>query len=187
MTGRRPVTDKNSMNVRNRRVDKTRDALLTAFRHLLLNGTYDAITVSDLIKSANVGRSTFYEHFENKEALLRQSFSPLLEILATAVAERPKTAAIRSVVEHFWENRRLARALFAGPARDLSAQYLAEFIDGHLRREGTARSLPVPLKARHIAESQLGLLRAWVMSPERSGAAEVSAALIGSSRVLARR
>lgn len=186
MTGRRPVTDKNSANVRNRRVDKTRAALLTAFRELLLNGRYDAITVADLIKCADVGRSTFYEHFENKEALLRDSLSPLLEILATAVSEHPKTAAIQSVVEHFWENRRLVRALFAGPARDLSARYLAEFIDEPLRHDGKARSLPVALKAIHIAESQLGLLHAWVTSSECAAAAEVSAALISSSRALAR-
>lgn len=186
MTARRPVTDKNATNVRNRRVDKTRAALLTAFRELLLNGRYDAITVADLIKSADVGRSTFYEHFENKEALLRESLSPLLEILATAVSERPKTAAIRSVVEHFWENRRLVRALFAGPARDLSARYLAEFIGEHLRREGNTRSLPFALRALHIAESQLGLLHAWVTSSERAGAAEVSSALVSSSRALAR-
>jgi AcrR family transcriptional regulator len=159
---------------------------LAAFRDLLFSGTYDAVTVAALIKRADVGRSTFYEHFENKEALFRESLSPLLTILAMAVSEGAETAAIQSVVEHFWENRRLVRSLFAGPARNLAAEYLGDLIEAHLRRARKTQSLPVALVGRHIAESQLGLLLAWVTSPVQTEPAEVAAALIDSSRALAR-
>ena len=50
-----------------RRVQKTRKILSQALVSLILEKGYDAITIQGIRDRANVGRSTFYAHVENKD------------------------------------------------------------------------------------------------------------------------
>ena len=54
-----------------RRQRKTREAIFNAFTRLLEKHAYNQITVQDIIDDADVGRATFYTHFETKEYLLK--------------------------------------------------------------------------------------------------------------------
>lgn len=53
-----------------RRVQKTRKLLSDAFVALIVEKGYDEVSIQDILDRANVGRSTFYAHYENKEQLL---------------------------------------------------------------------------------------------------------------------
>ena len=50
-----------------RRAVRTRQALHQELIRLILDRDYDEITVADITESANVGRSTFYAHFTDKD------------------------------------------------------------------------------------------------------------------------
>ena len=67
-----------------RRQLKTRAAIFAAFDRLLTQKKYCKITIKDIIDEANVGRTTFYEHFETKEALLNEMFRELFEHIFTS-------------------------------------------------------------------------------------------------------
>ncbi len=55
-----------------RRQRKTREAIFDAFSTLMSSKHYSQITVGQIIEKANVGRATFYAHFETKDFLLKE-------------------------------------------------------------------------------------------------------------------
>lgn len=55
-----------------RRQRRTRRAIYAAFEQLLLEQHYRDITVAQIIERADIGRSTFYTHFDTKDELLNQ-------------------------------------------------------------------------------------------------------------------
>jgi AcrR family transcriptional regulator len=150
-----------------RRVERTRRAILDAFRHLILTQGYDPISVRDVVEAAGVGRSTFYEHFEHKDDLFQESVRPLLSVLAHAVDDGPAEPMLAMVIEHFGHNRRLARTMMAGSPGRLMARFLAELIEERLstlarETRATRPLIALPLIAVHLAEAQLGLIGGWL-------------------------
>lgn len=55
-----------------RRQRKTREAIFNSFTELLSKKDYNRITVGEIIEGADIGRATFYSHFETKDLLLKE-------------------------------------------------------------------------------------------------------------------
>ena len=53
-----------------KRVERTKQKVYTAFADLLREGDSKRITVEDILSRANVSRSTFYAHFKTKQDVL---------------------------------------------------------------------------------------------------------------------
>jgi AcrR family transcriptional regulator len=100
-----------------RRVERTRRALTAALAELLRTREYDELTINDILAEADVGRSTFYAHFNSKDDLLRFG----LERLATELRDASDPAGgtkggtgfgfVRPLLEHIEGQREMLRRL----------------------------------------------------------------------------
>lgn len=61
-----------------RRAAKTRNALVDAMVALVKLRGFDALKLSEILAEAGVGRSTFYGHYEGKDAFLVSSFVDMI-------------------------------------------------------------------------------------------------------------
>lgn len=67
------------LNKQDLRVQKTHQALITSFSDLLQTKSFEQITVQDLCANANVRRSTFYRHFNDKYDFLNHVVGTLID------------------------------------------------------------------------------------------------------------
>ncbi len=63
-----------------RRVQKTRKLLQDALIELVAEKSYESVTIREILDRANVGRSTFYAHFQDKDQLLHSILDRLNEL-----------------------------------------------------------------------------------------------------------
>ena len=166
------------------RTQRTRRALLGAFNALFFERSYDRITVGAIVRHAGVGRSTFYEHYVDKEDLLSASIRAPLAGLAATVDRGNDAGGARRAISHFWQNRTQARFLFAGGARAPITRVLASMIAERLdARAPGANRRSTQLAAVAIAESHVGTVAAWLRGEIEASANDVADALHAISRV----
>lgn len=164
-----------------RPVQRTKAALFDAFVELVLERRYDQLKVADIIARAGVGRSTFYEHYEGKDELLKAGLSGPFGVLADMLGPQHDDARLLAVVEHFWENRRVGNVLFAGPTRPLLAKTLAGLIETRLRARPEVGN--PALQAAQLAGGQMGLLAAWLSGQAPATPAAIAGMLYAAARL----
>jgi len=164
-----------------RRVRRTRKAVLDAFFGLVLERRYDEIKVDDIVERARVGRSTLYEHFPGKDAILATSLRGPLGVLADAMRPTDNTARLVALLEHFWSNRALSRGIFIGPVRRKAIAVLIGLIEQRLKtdrlRGPDGFIIPVRLAAIQLAEGMLAPVTAWLVGESHCSAEALALAL----------
>lgn len=172
-----------------RRVLRTRSALRSAFARLILSKGYDAFTTTDIAEQADVGRSTFYEHYRGKEDMLAQSLGPVLMPLADCLADEEPSARLLGVVTHFRNNRKLARAMMADRAHRVLTMELARLIERKIvelssKRTNCVTMVPTAIIAAQLASGQLAMINEWLSSRHGGSPKEIAAALHTSGRAI---
>jgi AcrR family transcriptional regulator len=72
-----------------RRVTRTKSALNHALSELVKEKGYESVTVEDITTRANLGRTTFYLHYKDKEDLLLDGLEERLSNLVNDVTKHP--------------------------------------------------------------------------------------------------
>lgn len=160
-----------------RRSQRTRHLLSAALVELIREKEYNTITVSDIIDRANVGRSTFYTHFRDKDDLFVGELDRVIELLSQRIPNQEEMPFFPSLglFRHVGEEYQLYKSLLWGPGIDLLIKHmqksLSKRIEQGLLESGKEFKIPIPILANFIAGSFLTLLQWWlenkmVYSPE---------------------
>lgn len=153
---------------KDRRSLRTRHLLSAAFVQLLKEKGYSAITVNDIIQRANVGRSTFYSHYRDKDDLFVGELDRVIEVLSQRVPVREELPFFPSLelFRHVGEEYELYKALVWTPGIDLLIKHLqaslSQRIEQGLQNSGKNFEIPSPILASFIAGSFLTLLKWWL-------------------------
>lgn len=153
-----------------RRILKTRRALVASMVTLVNEKGYHGFTVSALLERADVGRSTFYNHYRGKDDLLLRSFAGMIRTLDSHLEGRERLFPVHEFFTHVGESLGFHHAL--GRAQMLERLYGAgvDCTAGLIRdrlaliAEDAREPPPVELRARALAGALFALLRWWVES-----------------------
>lgn len=166
-----------------RRAERTRARLHQALASLIHEKPYGGVVVKEILARADVGRSTFYSHFRNKEELLESSIRDVLEPgnRDLSVAEEMLQSA-RRMFEHIDQQLAAEKRLDAPGQTHVHERLRAMLVGRVADRLNTAAvdqrsgrpDLPDDLIAQFVASTFVVLLEWWLNGNTAIGAAELS-------------
>lgn len=159
-------------NKPDRRSERTRQLVSGALIALLLEKPYDAITVQDIVERANVGRSTFYAHYQDKDDLLANQFRRLVEELGQRIGDENSECLLPSLelFRHVQQHYPLYKAIVIwGRGLDFISKtlqtFLSQTVENQLERRLAGQpeaAIPLPVAAHYVTGAFLTLLKWWL-------------------------
>lgn len=160
-----------------RRMQKTKKAIYEAFSKLLTSESYSKITVQEIIDEANIGRSTFYAHYETKDELLKEMCQHMFSHVMSTNLSEEKThdfssgnRNLTSLLTHILYHIKEETIQFKGLLSCENGEYFwvnfrsqsAEFIKNHMLTGKRKLSVPEDVLIHHISVTFEGLIKRWI-------------------------
>lgn len=150
-----------------RQVLRTQMMLITALLELLEASTYDQLTIQQVCERANIGRSTFYAHFQSKDDLLRFGFNHALDVLVKELTIQSDTREVRwnalPFLQHVRRHFNLYRTLLLGSGyAELTNQGVIDLAGKIAQKVKSPCIVPMEILAYSIASTTLSLVKYWL-------------------------
>jgi AcrR family transcriptional regulator len=146
---------------------------------LILEKAYDSISVKEILDRANVGRSTFYMHYRDKDELLASGIHDILRPIHSGEPSSSVTGHEQFVwfslpmLEHIYEHSHGGKAKMGARGSAIIHEHLRKVLtemiaanigkDFHARR-GTAIHVPLDLLVQQVAATFILVLNWWLQS-----------------------
>ena len=170
---RKRTSERNCPETPDRRVQRTKTSLHNALIGLSREKPYPSIAVKEILDRANVGKSTFYTHFRDKDDLLESGIREVLK----SVQDRARVGGALSqivafslpLLSHIDEHRRVGgpkmkhegRVVMHGQLQEMLTTLISDKLVISGCRQSAAQ-IPTELLARHIAATFVLVLNWWV-------------------------
>ena len=161
------------MTDQDRRVRRTRARLQRALIDLIGERPYDAITIQEIVDRADVGRTTFYDHFQDKEALFLSCHESFLSGFhyphsKDELLETEPPPGMVAAYRHLAEERTLFDPIFQGREVLIILRQIRDSSAGHILNTlatafgGMTSKIPLDMLANYLAGAQLALVQWWL-------------------------
>ncbi|MBQ1426466.1 MAG: TetR/AcrR family transcriptional regulator [Succinivibrionaceae bacterium] len=163
-----------------RRQKKTREAIFRAFTELLKHEPYSKITVQEIIDLADIGRTTFYAHFETKDDLLRSVCSDIFEHVFSEDLHKESThdfsgskdtkAKITHILYHLKEHMDYLPGILSGESGEIFMSYFKDYLKELFTRSGVtaAGKAPKEYVLNHMVCDLAETVKWWTLNTKYS-------------------
>ena len=162
-----------------RRQQKTRAAIFSAFTSILAEKSYSKITVQEIIDAANVGRTTFYAHFETKDDLLKELCEELFGHIISSAMDCTHTHGLYSdgnapesvfchLLQHLQENDNNIIGLLSCESSEIFLRFFKDSLNGLIRSQFVNQDrkantdIPQDFLINHISGSFVEMVLWWI-------------------------
>jgi len=165
-------------HMKDARVRRTERRLHEAIVALIHEKSYPAIVINEILERADVGRSAFYTHFQNKDALLASGIEQMLHAAAPRTLP-PNVGRFAKalwfsfpVFEYVGRCRHAAEAKMGTKGRSIVHQHLRRVLASRIRDDvrdalqsgGRKSSIPADLVTEYVVTTFILVLNWWVES-----------------------
>ena len=167
-----------------RRVKRTQRLLAQALIALTLERGYDTVTIRDITQRADIGYTTFFRHYHDKDALLADVLQVVLEELLDRLQPQHTNGSKTNPTEvgtlifaYIHEHSEVCRVLLGsqGPAslvRRVVEEGAQRVVREHTPRHGAM--VPVEIAANQLVAATIALIQWWLdhempYPPQRMG------------------
>lgn len=176
-------------NVTDRRIERTQKLLRDALHSLIREKDFDSIVVKEILDRANVGRSTFYTHFRDKEELLVSGIHDILRSVPSMPIEAEGKEHERvlwfslPIFEYHDRHRRAGEIMIGARGRILLHKHLqkilAELIARDFRRifrnkRKAPNAIPAEVLIEYLAATFVLVLNWWLENKSTLTARQVN-------------
>lgn len=189
-----------------RRIRRTQQSIRNALIELMLEKAYEKITIQEIIDRADVGRATFYNHYQDKDDLLLRGVA---EFTRSEVTEEPvqriheqtstrplNTVETAGMFRHSQQNSRMHQVIFKRNQDNVVLERVTAVLQArveeqleHLKSTEFDLAVPMPILAHFISGGIWSLIHWWhendfPFSPEEMDAFFQQIAMPGTLKLL---
>ena len=159
-----------------RRIEKSKKAIMDALTSLMLEKDFDKITINEIAERANVNRGTVYLHYEDKFDLLNQCIEIHLNQLLTScmtpqsqeIGQDSPKADMLQIFHYLEQHISFYYILLTNKGtptfRSQMLHMVQEMISVHLNRQSILLRVNKDFLVQFVASATVGIVEWWIIN-----------------------
>lgn len=157
-----------------RRIQKTRQAIMNTFMELMSEKNFEKITINEIAERANINRGTIYLHYIDKYDLLDKCIETYIAQLVQHCSEKqnenesPTNTVLRGAFEYLQINFDYYKVLLTNEGvplfRNQLYKMISQILNEQVSKINNTNDLSLEVKIQFLTSAIVGVLEWWVVN-----------------------